>query len=180
MRVLTSEERDYYQKLVDAMRSGNPKQALTNFGVVLPETIINAVFEDIKEEHPLLSEIRFENAGALIKYLYSSLDGRHLAFWGPLCGTITKELAASFAFLDMEQTKLSAWLPVCKAMLDLGPEWLDRYVRSMPVSYTHLDVYKRQVPIAMRYRLPRPITAAPGSSHALWTTLVGNGNRSRL
>lgn len=131
VRVLTSEERDYYQKLVDAMRSGNPKQALTNFGVVLPETIINAVFEDIKEEHPLLSEIRFENAGALIKYLYSSLDGRHLAFWGPLCGTITKELAASFAFLDMEQTKLSAWLPVCKAMLDLGPEWLDRYVRSM-------------------------------------------------
>lgn len=131
VRVLTSEERDYYQKLVDAMRSGNPKQALTNFDVVLPETIINAVFEDIKEEHPLLSEIRFENAGALIKYLYSSLDGRHLAFWGPLCGTITKELAASFAFLDMEQTKLSAWLPVCKAMLDLGPEWLDRYVRSM-------------------------------------------------
>lgn len=131
VRVLTSEERDYYQKLVDAMRSGNPKQALTGFSVVLPETIINAVFEDIKEEHPLLSEIRFENAGALIKYLYSSLDGRHLAFWGPLCGTITKELAASFAFLDMEQTKLSAWLPVCKAMLDLGPEWLDRYVRSM-------------------------------------------------
>lgn len=131
VRVLTSEEQGYYQKLVDAMKSGNPKQALTNFGVVLPETIINAVFEDIKEEHPLLSEIRFENAGALIKYLYSSLDGRHLAFWGPLCGTITKELAASFAFLDMEQTKLSAWLPVCKAMLDLGPEWLDRYVRSM-------------------------------------------------
>lgn len=131
VRVLTSEEQGYYQKLVDAMKSGNPKQALTNFDVVLPETIINAVFEDIKEEHPLLSEIRFENAGALIKYLYSSLDGRHLAFWGPLCGTITKELAASFAFLDMEQTKLSAWLPVCKAMLDLGPEWLDRYVRSM-------------------------------------------------
>lgn len=131
VRVLTSEEQGYYQKLVGAMKSGNPKQALTNFDVVLPETIINAVFEDIKEEHPLLSEIRFENAGALIKYLYSSLDGRHLAFWGPLCGTITKELAASFAFLDMEQTKLSAWLPVCKAMLDLGPKWLDRYVRSM-------------------------------------------------
>ena len=36
-----------------------------------------------------------------------------------------------FDRLDLEQTKLSAFLPVCKAMLDLGPEWLDRYVRTI-------------------------------------------------
>ena len=29
-----------------------------------------------------------------------------------------------FDRLDLEQTKLSAFLPVCKAMLDLRPEWL--------------------------------------------------------
>jgi hypothetical protein len=131
VRVLTSEERDYYQRLAEAMRSATPQQALTNFNAVLPETIINAVFEDITEEHPLLSEIRFENAGALVKWLYSTQDGRHLATWGPLCGAITKQLAAQFGYIDLEQTKLSAWLPVCKAMLDLGPEWLDRYVRTM-------------------------------------------------
>ena len=33
--------------------------------------------------------------------------------------------------LNFSQTKLSAWLPVCKAMLDLGPAWLDRYVRTI-------------------------------------------------
>lgn len=131
VRVLTSEEHQYYQKLIEAMRSDSPKQALTNFDAVLPETIINTVFEDITEEHPLLSEIRFDNASALIKWLYSTMDGRFLAWWGPLCSEIKKQLAAQFNFLNLEQTKLSAYVPVCKAMLDLGPAWLDRYVRTI-------------------------------------------------
>ncbi len=33
----------------------------------------------------------------------------------------------------MNQYKLSAFMPVCKAMLDLGPVWLDRYVRTVLV-----------------------------------------------
>ena len=98
VRVLTSEEHTYYQKLIEAMRSDNPKQALSGFDAVLPETIINAVFEDITEEHPLLSEIKFENASALIKWLYSTMDGRFLAWWGPLCSEIKKQLAAQFNY----------------------------------------------------------------------------------
>ena len=131
VRVLTSEETQYYQKLIDAMRSSNPQQALSNMDVVLPETVINTVFDDLTEAHPLLSRIRFENAAALIKWIYSTMDGRFLAWWGPLCGDIKKELASQFQFLNLEQTKLSAFVPVCKAMLDLGPAWLDRYVRTI-------------------------------------------------
>lgn len=131
VRVLTSEERKYYEKLIEAMKSSNPKQALSNITDTMPETIIDAVFEDITETHSLLSEIKFENAGALMKYLYSTMDGRFLAHWGPLCSTITKELGAQFGYLNFEQTKLSAWVPVCKAMLDLGPAWLDRFVRTI-------------------------------------------------
>ena len=131
VRVLTSEEHTYYQKLIEAMRSDNPKQALSGFDAVLPETVINTVFDDITEEHPLLSEIRFDNAAALIKWLYSTMDGRFLAWWGPLCSEIKKQLAAQFNYLNLEQTKLSAFVPVCKAMLDLGPAWLDRYVRTI-------------------------------------------------
>lgn len=131
VRVLTSKETEYYQKLINAMKSNTPKQALTGFDAILPETVIDAVFEDITEDHPLLSEINFENAGALIKYLYSTMDGRHLAWWGPLTDEIKKQLNAQFAYLNLEQTKLSAWIPVAKAMLDLGPAWLDRYVRTI-------------------------------------------------
>ena len=76
VRVLTSEETQYYQKLIDAMRSSNPQQALSNMGGVLPETVINTVFDDLTEAHPLLSRIRLENAAALIKWIYSTMDGR--------------------------------------------------------------------------------------------------------
>lgn len=131
VRTLTSEETKYYQKIIEAMKSGDPKQALSGFDVVLPETVIDAVFEDIVEDHPLLSVIDFQNTAALIKYLYSTSDGRHLAWWGALCDEIVKTLNAEFKLLNLEQTKLSAFVPVCKAMLDLGPAWLDRYVRTI-------------------------------------------------
>lgn len=131
VRALTSEENKYYQKIIEAMRSSNPQQALSGFDDVLPKTVLDAVFDDITEEHPLLGAIKFENAAALIEYVYSTMEGRFLATWGKICSTITKQLSAGFAKLSLSQTKLSAFLPVCKAMLDLGPAWLDRYVRTI-------------------------------------------------
>lgn len=131
VRLLTSEERNYYEKLRDAMKSDNPKQALSGFDNVLPKTVINAVFEDITESHPLLSAINFQNAEALVEYLYSTMDGRFKAVWGKLCSEITKQIGAQFGKISFGQNKLSAFIPVCKAMLDLGPEWLDRYVRTL-------------------------------------------------
>lgn len=131
VRVLTSQERNYYNKVIDAMRSNNPQQALTLIDETLPKTVIDAIFEDIREEHPLLSEINFQDTGVLVEIIVSTLDGRHMAAWGKLCDEITKELSAGFSVIDLRQKKLSAFVPVCKAMLDIGPEWLDRYVRGM-------------------------------------------------
>ncbi len=131
VRVLTSDERKYYEKVIEAMKSNSPQQSLSNFGAILPKTVINAVFEDITESHPLLNAINFRNAEALVEYLYSSMDGRFKATWGKLCTQITRELSASFHKINFSQNKLSAYVPVCKAMLDLGPEWLDRYIRAI-------------------------------------------------
>lgn len=131
VRVLTSEERKYYEKVIEAMKSSNPKQELSNFNEVLPKTVIDAVFEDITESHPLLDAINFKNAEALLEYLYSTMDGRFKAIWGKLCDDIEEELSASFHKINFSQNKLSAFIPVCKAMLDLGPEWLDRYIRTI-------------------------------------------------
>jgi len=129
VRVLTSEEKQYYEKVIEAMKSKDPKQALSGFDNVLPRTVIDAVFEDISENHPLLNAINFENAAALTEYLYSSMDGRFKATWGNLTGEIVKQLSAQFHKIQFGQNKLSAFIPIAKAMLDLGPEWLDRYVR---------------------------------------------------
>jgi|SRR5690625_1004911 len=129
VRVLTSDETDYYQNLIGAMRSSNPKQALADFDVVLPVTVIDAVFEDIQEEHPLLSAIDFVPTSALIEMIFSTQEGRHLAQWGDLTDEIVNELTAGFVKVNLTQLKLSAFVPIAKAMLDLGPVWLDRYIR---------------------------------------------------
>jgi hypothetical protein len=129
LRTLTSEEGDYYQRVIGAMSNPNPQQALTLIDETLPMTVQDRIFEEITEAHPLLSAINFQNTGLITRYLLSTSDG--IASWGELCAPITEELSASFEFLDMAQKKLSAYIPVCKAMLDIGPVWIDRYVRTI-------------------------------------------------
>jgi len=131
VRVLTSEEKRYYEKVIEALKSQNPQQALTLIDEQLPKTVIDAVFEDISEAHPLLDAINFQNTGVLTEIIVSTLDGRHMATWGKLCDEITKGLSAGFDVIDLKQKKLSAFIPVCKAMLEVGPEWIDRYVRAI-------------------------------------------------
>lgn len=130
VRQLTSEESKYYQKVIEAMKTSNPKQALTDLDVVMPKTVIDAVFDDLVENHPLLDEINFQNTSGLIEFIVNS-NGSQLATWGTLTSEIVKELTSGFKKLNMSLTKLSAFLPVAKSMLDLGPVWLDRYVRAI-------------------------------------------------
>lgn len=130
VRQLTSKEKKYYEKLIDAFKSENPKQALTNPEIVMPETVLDAVFDDLQTEHPLLSHLSFTNTRGAIKFLFSTNDFQK-AVWGKLCAEITEEIEASFSEIDMTLMKLSAFIPVCEAMLDLGPVWLDSYVRQI-------------------------------------------------
>ena len=130
VRQLTTEERNYYQKLGEAMRAKNPKQALENLDVAMPETVIDSVFEDLRTNHPLLSLIDFIPTNGAIELLMNT-NGYQEAAWGELCDEIVKELTSGFKAVNTTLLKLSAFLPVCKAMLDLGPTWLDRYVRDI-------------------------------------------------
>ena len=130
VRQLTSEEREYYQKLGDAMNSKDPKQALAGLDVVMPKTIEDSVFEDLRTNHPLLSRIQFTQTTGLTEFIYSE-DGYQMAAWGKLCDEVVKELSAGFKRANMTLLSLAAFIPICKAMLKLGPEWLDRYIREI-------------------------------------------------
>ncbi len=130
VRQLTTQENQYYQSVIEAMKTSNPKQALSDLENVMPKTIIDAVFEDLVSEHPLLDAINFTNTSGLIEYLVNT-DSIQLATWSPLTSEIVKELTSGFKKINLSLYKLSAFLPVAKAMLDLGPEWLDRYVRAV-------------------------------------------------
>lgn len=128
--MLTTQERDYYQQLAAAMSDKNPRQALSNMDLVMPETVISRVFEDLRTEHRLLSKINFIPTGAAIKMIYNA-NGYQEAVWGELCDDIVKELVSGFKVANTGLLKLSAFIPVCKEALELGPEWLDRYVREL-------------------------------------------------
>lgn len=128
--VQTSQEKKYFQGLGDAMKAKDVRQALNNLDVVMPQTIFDKIFEDLRTNHPLLSRLNFQNTNGAIKFLMN-LNGYQRAAWGPLCAEIVKELTSGFKEVDSALLKLSAFIPVCKAMLDLGPQWLDRYVRTI-------------------------------------------------
>lgn len=130
VRQLTSEERTYYQHLAEAMRSQNPKQAVEGLKDILPKTVVDSVFEDLRTNHPLLSRINFVPTAGAIEMIMNE-NGYQEAAWGQLCDDVVKELTSGFKVVNTNLLKLSAFLPVCKAMLDLGPEWLDRYIREV-------------------------------------------------
>jgi len=130
VRQLTSEEHKYYQKFAEAARSKDPKQALVNADLVMPKTIMNAVFDELQTSHPLLSAIQFLDTTGITEMIMSE-NGEQMAQWGKLCDEVIKELLAGFVNVDMTLLKLSAFIPVCKAMLELGPEWLDAFVRQV-------------------------------------------------
>ena len=130
IRQLTSEEKAFYQRLGEAAKAADPRQALANASVVMPETVIQSVFDELETRHPILSRIDFTATGGLYKLIMST-NAEQQAAWGELCDEIVKELTAGFVEVDGSLCKISAFLPVCKAMLDLGPEWLDQYVRQV-------------------------------------------------
>jgi hypothetical protein len=129
VRQLTGEEMKYYQAVIAAMKSSYPRQALTDIDVTVPPTIINEVFNDLVAAHPLLSYIDFQSVGLLTRWILTTTGGA--AIWGELTAAITAELSGAFSTVDLTLGKLSAFMPVANAMLDLGPEWLDRYVRTL-------------------------------------------------
>lgn len=128
IRQLTSEEKGFYQAWIDSAKSGKPQQALIDIQKAMPETIIDSVIQDMQEAHPLLSEIDFINCQGAIKMIVNA-DNIDLATWDALTSAIATELAGKIDTMDMTLAKLSAFIPVSKDMLELGPVWLDNYVR---------------------------------------------------
>ena len=106
------------------------KAALTDYDVVMPETIINQVFEDIKINHELLNYIDFQNTSYSTKIQVSKLAIQK-ALWGSFDAEVTKELSASFEEVDMTLMSLTAFIPISRGLLDLGPQWLTSYITVM-------------------------------------------------
>lgn len=111
---LTKEEREYYNEVIGA-------GGFAGIEKLVPATVFDRVFEDLRQNHALLSEINFVNTTATTEWITRNNDV-DAAWWGALTAAITKKLEMAFKKEKTDLYKLSAYVPVAKAMLDLGPE----------------------------------------------------------
>lgn len=128
VRQLTSDEKKYYNGFITAAKQETQAGVITGIGDALPETVIESVFEDLRQKHPLLDAIKFLNTSAVTKLVLNK-KGSQTATWDELNTPITKQLSGEIEVVSMTLCKLTAYMFVTMDMLDLGPAWIDRYVR---------------------------------------------------
>lgn len=135
-RQLTSKETKWYQRVIDALKSTNPKQAFAgiigsdNEDDLMPTTIIEDVYRNLQDEYPLLQAINFQYVGYITKWIMND-HSTQSAVWGQITEEIVKEITSAFKVVDVNQNKLSAYAIVEVGMLDLGPVFLDGYIRAV-------------------------------------------------
>lgn len=109
--------------------------AITDVGykeeILLPQETIDRIFEDLTQSHPLLQEIGLRNAGLRLKFIKSDTTGS--AVWGQIFGKIEGQLDASFAENEDIQSKLTCFVVVPNDLIEMGPNWVERFVRTQIV-----------------------------------------------
>lgn len=121
--VLTAEEKQFFANIAQS-------DGFTS-DIILPQTTIDRIFEDLTSAHPLLSEIKLQNAGLLTRIIKSEKSGT--AIWGKVFGEIRGQLNASFREESVTQSKLTAFIVLPKDLEKFGPSWIEAYVRTQIV-----------------------------------------------
>lgn len=134
-RVLTSSEQAWYKKVAAALKSAKTKQSFIdilksdNADDLMPETIIDDVLRYLQESRPLLSMIRFANAGYSTKWVINDNSVQRGA-WGEIDEKVIKEIKGGLKVLDIKQAKYTAFCVIPLDILDMGPQFIDAFVRA--------------------------------------------------
>jgi hypothetical protein len=121
--VLTSDETKFFNAAVE-------EGGFTDDSI-LPVSTQERIFEDLTNEHPLLAAIGLQDLGAVTRFIYS--DPTKAYAWGKLFGPIAGQVNAAFTEEEFGQLKLTAFAVIPNDMLELGPVWVERYVRTLLV-----------------------------------------------
>lgn len=117
---LTSEEKKFFNDI--NFETGYKEERL------LPETVIERVFDDLQTEHPLLSKINIQNAGIRTRIIKADSVGQ--AVWGKVFGEIKGQLDAAFNEETFSQSKLTCFVVIPDDLKMFGPQWIERFVRT--------------------------------------------------
>lgn len=126
--VLTTEEREYYNGLAKALKSADPRAAVANYEVAMPQTVVDRIIGSIRKNHPLLDKLNFVNTAYLTRILVNAKPAQ-LAAWGKITGAVQKEIEGGVQEIALTMCKLSAFMAISMDLVELGPEWMDTYAR---------------------------------------------------
>mgnify|MGYP000582739149 CR=1 FL=1 len=133
-RQLTQAETKFYVQLADILRSESPKQAFVDLigedgdQDIMPQTIIEDIYRDLTENHPLLQKISVQYVGYVTKWIINK-NPRNAAVWGKVNSAITEEIESALEVIDVVQAKLSCFAFIELDMLELGPSfWMPTFV----------------------------------------------------
>lgn len=116
--VLTAEETKFYNEVV--------KTGGFDSDLVWPETILERVFEDLQEDHPILKIVNFTPTVGRVKVIRARRKG--VAVFGPIHKDLEGQLDAEFGAEEFTQLALTAFFLISNDTLDLGPRWINRFI----------------------------------------------------
>lgn len=120
VNVLTSEETKFFNAVVQS-------DGFTD-DIILPETTVDRIFDDLTTDHPFLTEINLQKKGLVTRIIKSDPSGA--AVWGKVFGEIKGQLEAAFSEEKVTQSKLTAFVVLPKDLDTFGPAWIESYVRT--------------------------------------------------
>ena len=124
--VLTSEEKKFFNEIKNEALDGIFKEEK-----ILPRTTVDRIFEDLVKQRPLLQEIGLVNMGAVTKFIYA--DPTLAYAWKDIFGDITAQVNAAYRENEMPLLKITSFGVIPNDMLEFGPEYIERYMRTLLV-----------------------------------------------
>ena len=127
--ILTAEERDFYAAVAKKAESVNAA-GFPDILPGLPVTVINDVYRNLTQEHPLLNAVNFQNVGYCTKLVLNGHTSQNAA-WGTIPSQISQQITSNFKVLDMTLAKLSCYALLPLDLVRMGAQFLDNYVRTI-------------------------------------------------
>ncbi|KRO17409.1 phage major capsid protein [Lacticaseibacillus saniviri] len=115
---ITNEEIKFFNDISTDVGSKNE--------IVLPETTVNEIFDDLVTQHPLFAALNLKTTGLRLKILKSDTKGA--VVWGKIFDEIKGQLDQAFTEEKADQNKVTAFVVVPNDALEYGAAWLKQFV----------------------------------------------------
>lgn len=131
---LTADETKFYNEAI--------KKGGFDDDIVWPETILERIFENLQQEHPILNIINFTPTVGRVKVVRARRTG--VAVFGQLSKDLEGQLDSQFGATEFVQLALTAFFLISNDTLDLGPRWIDRFI-NISLSEAVRDIWAEKV-----------------------------------